>query len=95
MSVGAAGVGERVRGEIERGKEAPVRFEAGLTGNTVKAARIESKASAGELRWLSGVDIECNHRYVGVIDETEVVGGRTRSRKVAPRGWVIGEGLRW
>ena len=39
------------------------------------------------------VDIECNHRYVGVIDETEVVGGRTRSRKVVPRGWVIGEGL--
>ena len=40
-----------LRGEIERGKEAPVRFEAGLTGNTVKAARIESKASAGEAAW--------------------------------------------
>ena len=28
-----------------------MRFEAGLTGNTVKAARIESKASAGEAAW--------------------------------------------
>ena len=29
------------------------------------------------------MDIECNHRYVGVIDETEVVRGRARSREVA------------
>ena len=33
------------------------------------------------------MDIECNHRYVGVIDETEVVGGRARSREV-----VAGDG---
>ena len=38
-----------LRNELERGKEAPVRFEAGLSGNTVKAARLES--SAGEAAW--------------------------------------------
>ena len=31
------------------------------------------------------MDIECNHRYVGVIDETEVVGGRARSVGVRVR----------